>query len=89
MVPRKNSTKVFYDFSIENCKKSSKDIKGYPNECKKISYPWTEKHNIKTISHGPKLIYSFKTIPIKTTMVFSYGSYLTLKLIQKGKYKKS
>ena len=54
-----------------------------------MSYPLTEKLNFKPISYGTKLTYSFNILPIKTTMVFSYGTYLTLNLIWKHKCKKN
>lgn len=77
MVPRKKFHKVFYDFSTENYKISSEDIKEYLNKWKKMIYLWTGKLNIKIISYGIKSIYTFNAIPIKTTMVFFYGTYLT------------
>ena len=58
------------------------------NKWKKI-YPLTGKLNIKTISYGTKLICSFNAIPIKSTMVFFCGTYMTLKLIWKDNCRKN
>ena len=65
-----NLPKETKDLYIENYKILMKEIKYDTNRGGNIPCSWTERINIVKMSILPKVIYRFKAIPIKVSMVF-------------------
>ena len=65
-----NLPKETKDLYIENYKILMKEIKYDTNRGGNIPCSWTERINIVKMNILPKVIYRFKAIPIKVSMVF-------------------